>query len=250
MFKNLLRNLPPVTLNLLIINILVYIIMAVSPTASAMIDRYGALHYFSSPAFNPAQFFTYMFVHQGFTHLFFNMFALLMFGGVIERSMGSGRFLFYYISCGLGAALIQTGVFALVINHASAGLSPDAIEYSIREGYVSMTTGSDFYGTLQMRDLAILVNTPMVGASGAIYGVLLAFGMLYPNQPLYLFFIPVPIKAKWVVIGYGALELLLGISQYQSSNIAHFAHLGGMLIGLLIILYWKKKGLFNNRWFF
>lgn len=252
---NIFRNLPQVTLNLLIINVLIFIIMTLFPSLGAKIDHYGALHYFTSPAFNPAQLLTYMFIHANFTHLFFNMFALVMFGGVIERSLGSSRFLFYYISCGLGAALIQMGIFAILIGNATSGMTENQIQYSIIEGYKSLTTHTEFYGTSTMVKLALLVNTPMVGASGAIYGILLAFGMLYPNQPLYMFFIPVPIKAKWIVIGYVVLELALGIGELANpnmfaGNVAHFAHLGGMLIGIIMILYWKKKGDFRNRWFF
>ena len=197
----------------------------VAPLASD-IDRYAALYYWESTDFGVWQLFTYMFVHGGFTHLFFNMFALLMFGGIIERSLGSSRFLFYYISCGVGAALIQEGVFAIMASQYHQMFTPDQV------------------GTI-IDQASYLLQTPTVGASGAVYGILLAFGVLYPNMRMYIMFIPVPVAAKWVVLGYGVLELTMGLGNLHSS-VAHFAHLGGMLIGLLMILYWKKKGAAGN----
>lgn len=224
----MIRNLPPVTKNLLIINILIWLVQEFVPSIGMSMDRYCALYYVESPLFYPWQLFTYMFMHGGFTHLFFNMFALLMFGGLIERTMGSGRFLFFYISCGVGAALIQEGVFAIMANHL----------YGIIDNAEYITAD------IALRYQSMML-TPTVGASGAIYGILLAFGMLYPNMPLYIMFIPVPMKAKWVVLGYGVLELTMGIGNIDSS-VAHFAHLGGMLFAFLMIFYWKKKGVFHG----
>lgn len=244
MFGNLFRNLPPVTKNLLIINVLIWALCALMPSMGAKLDTYCALHYFTSPAFNPAQLFTYMFLHGGFSHLFFNMFALLMFGGVIERTMGSPRYLFYYISCGIGAALVQMGVYALMLTKYQAMFTPAEYHTIITQGYELMQNGLIFSDPT-MANLATLVNLPTVGASGAIFGVLLAFGMLYPNMPMYIMFIPVPVKAKWVVIGYGVIELVLGIGG-ANDGVAHFAHLGGMLFGFLMLYYWKKKGTFRG----
>ncbi|MDE5554358.1 MAG: rhomboid family intramembrane serine protease, partial [Muribaculaceae bacterium] len=207
-----------------------------------------ALYYIESPAFKPFQLLTYMFLHSGFTHLFFNMFALWMFGSVIERALGSKRFLIYYLSCGFGAALIQEGVFAIMVAKYHNIFSPQEFDYIITKGLQYLQLNQNYVdpsaGTLNA-----LVNAPVVGASGAIYGILLAFGMLFPNQPIYLMFIPIPIKAKWMVLGYGAIELLFGISG-TASNVAHWAHLGGMLFGVFMILYWKKRGDFNDRWYF
>jgi len=190
-----------------------------------------------------------MFLHAGFTHLFFNMFMLVMFGGIIERSMGSSRFLFYYISCGLFAALIQMGAYAVLLSSYTDIYTSEQMQEIIDTGWKYMSEGYTFTNST-LAHINSLVNGPMVGASGAIYGVLLAFGMLYPNQPLYLMFIPVPIKAKWIVLGSGVLELLLGLNNNAADNVAHFAHLGGMIAGVMLILYWKKKGVFNNHWFF
>lgn len=240
---------PPVTKNLLIINVIIWLVMGVVPSIDARLDQWCALHYFSSPAFNAAQLVTYMFLHAGFMHLFFNMFGLVMFGGVIERSMGSQRFLFYYISCGIFAALVQMGAYALVLSHYSGMFAPEQWHRIIDEGYRLSQQGYTFSDPTLAR-INSLVNGSMVGASGAIYGVILAFGMLFPNQPLYLMFIPVPVKAKYMVLGYGVLELLMGIGNSSADNVAHFAHLGGMIAGVALILYWKKKGVFNNHWFF
>ncbi len=225
-FGFLWRQLPPVTKNLLIINLIVWAaINTLGTRLGNTIVEYGALHYFSSDNFYPYQLFTYMFMHEGFTHLFFNMFALFMFGGIIERTLGSPRFLFYYISCGLGAALIQEGVFALMINHYEGLMTPipNALNYEL---------GSKIW---------MLENIPTLGASGAVYGILLAFGFLYPRQPIFLMFIPVPIQARWLVLGYGALELLQALNNNPSDNVAHLAHLGGMIFGLLMLLYWRHK---------
>lgn len=234
---------PPVTKNLLIINVIVWAAANLMPpsAASNLIDM-CALHYFTSEKFGFWQLFTYMFVQTGFTHLFFNMFALFIFGTVIERTFGSKRFMFYYFSCGVGAAIIQLGVFALAISHFAAEL-PDAMSIAnisqLQVGDpVNVETMSQYKAVM---DIYNLVNTPIIGASGAVYGILLAFGMLYPKAPLYLFFIPVPIQARWVVMGYAAIELLQGISNNAGDNVAHFAHLGGMLFGLVIILVWRKQ---------
>lgn len=222
--------------------------MALLPKVGHALDSQLALYYIESPAFKPFQLITYMFLHSGFTHLFFNMFALWMFGSVIERALGSKRFLIYYLSCGFGAALIQEGVFAIMIAKYHNIFTPQEFELIVKRGLNLIQTGYN-YTDPSAGTLNALVNGQVVGASGAIYGVLLAFGMLFPNQPIYLMFIPIPIKAKWMVLGYGVLELLLGISG-AASNVAHWAHLGGMLIGVFMILYWKKRGDLNNRWYF
>ncbi len=240
-----LNRMPPVTKNLLIVNILIFVVMAVMPPAKeALVDRYLGLHYFSSPTFNIAQPFTYMFIHAGFMHLFFNMFALIMFGPQIEWSLGSKRFLFYYISCGIGAALIQEGVFALMLTKYTAMFPPEQFDQIIREGARALSQGMDFSDPT-MSTINRLVNGGTVGASGAIYGVLLAFGMLFPNYQLMLIIPPMPVKAKWLVVGYAVIELVYGVGG-SSSGVAHFCHLGGMVAGLLIILYWKHKGLFRR----
>lgn len=222
--------------------------MALSPVIDRFLDRHLALYYFTSPAFSPVQIFTYMFLHGGFTHLFFNMFALAMFGRTIEMVMGSARFLFFYITCGICAAFVQLGVFAIYIHSLTSILPADVVSMVQTEG-LNLLRQSYNYTDPDCAALNAFINTPMVGASGAIYGVLLAFGFLFPNMPVYIFFVPVPIKAKWIVIGYFVIELLYGITG-SADGVAHFAHLGGMIFGFLLLVYWKKKGVFNNHWFF
>ncbi len=185
-----------VVVNLIIINCLGLMATTIFPTLSL----YLGLHSPQSPMFKLYQVVTYMFLHGSLSHLFFNMFALWMFGRTLENIMGAKRFLTYYMVCGVGAGLLQLGI-----------------------GVVS-----PYYLT--------------VGASGAVFGLLLAFGMLFPNAVIMLLIPPIPIKAKWFVVIYGVLELFLGMGNFSGDNIAHFAHLGGMLWGLGLLLYWRKTG--------
>lgn len=236
---------PPVTKNLIIINLIVWLAMFILPSRLGVsLESFGGLHYFTAPDFNPAQLLTYMFMHDtgGFAHIFFNMFTLFMFGMTIERALGSQRFLFYYISCGVGAALIQELTWALTWENTFVRLFANQNHIDFPEAREFMATALGHNFTSQFLNSFITV-----GASGAIYGILLAFGMLFPNQTVYLYF-AIPVKAKWMVIGWGAIELLIGLSEAagKPDGIAHFAHLGGMIFGFLIILYWKKKGTFNG----
>lgn len=184
-----------------------------------------------------------MFMHDGFTHILFNMFTLFMFGITLERVLGSGKFLFYYISCGIGAALTQEFVWALTWHDTFTKILANLNHTD----FATMSTIID-QAQAMGQDLPFLNSMLTVGASGAIFGILLAFGMIFPNMPLYIMFIPIPIKAKWMVIGYGVIELFIGLTQ-PGSTIAHFAHLGGMIFGFLIILYWKHKGAINGRYY-
>ena len=207
--------LPPVVKNLLILNVLFFLADVSLQPRGIDLTRWLGLHYITAQDFYPWQFITYMFMHGNFSHLFFNMFALWMFGYALENYWGSKRFLVYYLITGVGAALIQTGVLALEIRGMTQGLPPFAAQHYINQ----------------------IVT---VGASGAIYGILLAFGMCFPNVPIFLYFF-FPIKAKWFVIIYGVIELFAGIGG-TADGVAHFAHLGGMIFGLLLILYWRKHG--------
>ena len=240
------NSIPPVTKNLLIINTILWIATIVFNSKLHFdLNDFLGLHYWGAEKFNATQLFSYMFMHDssGISHLFFNMFSLFMFGIVLERVLGAKRFLFFYISCGLGAALIQELVW-------TATWRGSFIDIMAR---LNTTTASEIeaaFGMLAARgDVAQFQNMLCtVGASGAVFGILLAFGMLFPNQPMYLMFIPIPIKAKWMVIGYGAIELFFGVS-HTMQGVAHYAHLGGMLFGFLIIWYWKKKGVINGGWY-
>lgn len=194
---------PPVVKNLLIINLLVFMATTLLPAdVSGTIERFGAL-WFGYSDFHSYQFVTYMFMHANFEHLFFNMFALWMFGRTLEYELGPRRFLTYYMVCGIGAALIQTAI-------------------------------------------AWATSTPMVlvGASGAVMGLLLAFGMLHPNDIILLLIPPIPMKAKWFVLIYALIELFLGWR--GQGNVAHFAHVGGMLWGFLLLRWWQRKCFRNS----
>lgn len=267
--------LPPVVKNLLILNILCFLATVVLER-SLGIDLYAllGLHYFKSDLFSPYQFITYMFMHGDFTHLFFNMFALWMFGSTIENVWGSKRFIIFYFITGIGAALTHYLIIHLQLG-SDIGLiqacmqSPDLETISqliSNHKFMLSENSGDIWGqfivfkenvhNLQIypnnaaikEDISVFlsnyfnyfVSLPnVVGASGSIYGLLLAFGMLFPNSMIYIYFL-FPIKAKWFVIIFGVIELSSGIFG-SSDGVAHFAHLGGMVFGLLLILLWKRK---------
>jgi membrane associated rhomboid family serine protease len=197
-----------------------------------------ALYFPKSELFKPLQILTHMFMHADFWHLFFNMFALYMFGGILENVWGPKRFFIYYMICGLGAAFTHEAVLAIQYNQLAQSIGPENLQMVIDQGTTLFRQGQGFTDP-EMLKLQMLLNTPTVGASGAIFGVLLAFGVLFPNTQLMLLFPPIPIKAKYFVIGYGAIELYLAVTQ-PGSNIAHAAHLGGMLFGYIMIRYWRK----------
>jgi membrane associated rhomboid family serine protease len=265
------RLLPPVVKNLLIINGLFY--LATIPFETTFgIDLFKllGLHYFRSDLFQPYQFVTYMFLHEkfpNFSHILFNMFAVWMFGYLLENVWGSKRFLTYYLLTGIGAAIIQTLVnYWTMSSIDSAALaysqapSLDAFsafvknyfpQYSENEGTIRSFISSWSFSPLNSgyvnqsleyvnQLIKLRMDIPTIGASGAVYGILLAFGWMFPNMLVYVYFL-FPIKAKWIVIIYGAFELISGISNNPSDNVAHFAHLGGMLFGFFLLLYWKKN---------
>lgn len=245
-FQQIFNSIPVVTKNLIIINFLVWLFMMVCGQRMDLdVVRFGGLHYWGASDFNPAQLLTYMFMHSttDLAHILFNMFTLFMFGITLERVLGPGRFLFYYLSCGVGAALVQELVWALTWHDMFTKLlaNMNGVDFATMGAYIDHTVAMG-------QDLPFLNSLITVGASGAIFGVLLAFGMIFPNRPLFIMFIPVPIKAKWMVIGYGVIELLIGLSQ-PGSTVAHFAHLGGMIFGFLIILWWKRKGVIHGGYY-
>lgn len=233
------NNIPPVVKNLIIVNALLLFATYILERAGINLYTYLGLFFPASEHFRLHQIFTHMFMHGGIMHLFFNMFALFMFGRVLESVWGPKRFLFYYLVTGIGAALLHTGVNYLEYKSVISKLTPDQIEYVREVGTNIWTEGKNFTDPL-LSKLNVLLNTPTVGASGAVFGILLGFGMLFPNTQLMLLFPPIPIKAKYFVIGYGVLELYLGLSQ-PGSNVAHFAHIGGMLFGFILIKYWNKN---------
>lgn len=233
---------PPVVKNLIIINAIMFLaLLGLQAAFGTDLNRVLGLYYFKSPFFEPYQIITHMFMHGGLAHIFFNMFALWMFGKVLEQVWGGRRFLIYYFVTGLGAVFLHMLVTHMALN----SVMKEAVELFNVQDFDKETVRQLVQSNNPVaREIGIGLYVPTVGASGAVFGVLLAFGMLFPNTRLMLLFPPIPIKAKYFVIGYGALELWLGLTQ-PGSNIAHFAHLGGMLFGFILIRYWKhNKGTF------
>lgn len=237
-------NMPTVVKNLLIINGLFFLATVAAESQGIRLSRIFGAFYWDSQGFEPWQIVTHMFMHGGLAHLFFNMFALWMFGTAIERVWGPKRFLIYYMVTGLGAYFIHYGVIAWEANQLIAELGRDALETVKRDG-LDLWMQNKNYVDPDLAQLNRLYNRPVVGASGAVFGILLAFGMMFPNTKLIMLFFPVPIKAKYFVIGYGLLELYSGIAGGSSGNVAHFAHLGGMIFGFILIKYWSSG--YNNR---
>lgn len=262
--------LPPVVKNLLIINGLFFLATVVfAERFNIDLTNILGLHFPLSNDFRPYQVVTYMFMHGGFMHLFFNMFALWMFGNQLENYWGPKRFLTYYIITGIGAAVCHYAVVYFqieptlhLIDNYLANPSLDAFEAFLKTEHLNLSHSDvvQFINEIEQQSLsgkshemlgmsvdfmekykAHVLNTPViVGASGSVFGILLAFGMLFPNTMLYIYF-AIPIKAKWFVILYGLVELYSGIANNAGDNVAHFAHLGGMLFGFILIKYWQKN---------
>ena len=222
------RNIPTVTKNLLIINVVAFLVCFFGGSAAnggyRLNDLLG-LHFFMASDFHLYQLLTYMFMHGGWEHLFFNMFALWMFGCVVERVWGPKKFLFYYISCGVGAGIFQ--------EFAQFGQFYVMASQQIPDFSLSMLN------TVAHNSAALLNAWTTVGASGAIYAILLAFGMIFPEERIFIFPLPIPIKAKWFVTGYAAIELFMALTT-TGDGVAHLAHLGGMVFGFFMIRYWQK----------
>ena len=227
--------LPTVIKNLLIINGLFYL-------ATFTLDRIGVidlwellgLYFPASPNFKPFQIVTHMFMHGNFTHLFFNMFALWMFGNALENVWGPKKFLIYYLATGFGASAIYMAVEAFSYFSLMGNIPPEVIKDGIQTG---VQYPEEYFSYIQ--SVYEILSVPVLGASGAVFGILLAFGMTFPNVKIYLYF-AIPIKAKYFVAGYGAIELYSGIVS-SNDGIAHTAHLGGMLVGYFLIKHWRKN---------
>ncbi len=265
--------LPPVVKNLIIINGLLFLATTALPID--LIDLLG-LHYFASEKFKWYQLISYMFMHGGMAHIFFNMFAVWMFGNAIENLWGGQKFLAYYLITGLGAAFThyvivywQMQPLLGAVNDYLAHPGADALTTFLDSEYFKVSSNEilqhfnefkEEYNSLlhsgnveKAMDLSVvfieqykadyLNGQIVVGASGSLFGILLAFGMMFPNQHIYMMFIPFPIKAKYFVMGYGALELFSGIRNSPEDNVAHFAHLGGMLFGFILIKLWQKRNI-------
>ena len=223
-------HLPVVTKNIIIINVLMFVATYVLESQGVNLMRYFGLHYYLASDFRPHQFITYIFMHGGFMHIFFNMFGVFIFGQVLEQVWGPKRYLIFYLLTGLGAALAQYAIMSFEIN--------DTLR-TINEQISS--------GTLSVSDQSYLIDYKyeylnsniIVGASGSLFGLLGGFGMLFPNRELYLYFF-IPVKAKWLVIVYGALEIIAGIQNNPADKVAHFAHIGGLLVGVLLVIIWRR----------
>ena len=251
--------LTPVVRVLLILNVLVFFI-----TDESIIQQFG-LHSFLSEEFSPIQLLTHMFLHGGFGHIFSNMIGLAVFGPMLERFWGQKRFTFFYFFCGLGAALLfssinyyeMNGVYEAVRDYRASPTPENFIGFFTQHGgslYDQLAGFIDKFdaqpnsrqlvdGSLQIvnRYYTDQINQPMVGASGAIFGVIMAFGLLFPNTELFLLFPPIPVKAKYLVIAYGAVDVYSIIKQAPSDNVAHFAHIGGMLFAFILVKYWGSQ---------
>ena len=224
---NSFQTIPPVVKNLVIVNALVFFAQQIFGNE---VENLFALHDIHSVYFRPHQLLTHLFMHGGWSHLIFNMLALWMFGSILENIWGPKRFLIFYILCGLGAALLHLGVLYMEMEPVMA---------VFKQLPISQQEELRYSGNFK-------INTATVGASGAVFGCLAAFGYLFPNSLIYVYFF-IPIKAKWFVIFYAALELWLGVNNSAGDNVAHWAHLGGALVGFLLVLYWNKR---NRRHFY
>ena len=274
--SSFLGNIPPVVKNLLIINVLVFIAGSIFQSSLGInLNDIAGLHFFLSDKFNPAQLVTYMFLHANLSHIFFNMFAVYMFGRVLEQVWGPKRFLTFYLVTGIGAAVMQQIVqyielkpfldalefyktnpshedlvvllqeylqpltLEMAQNAQAFTRSYDQMSGSNPQG--AMTLSLEFVSQFRIDYLNAFIT---IGASGAVFGILLAFGMLFPNTQLMLLFPPIPIKAKYFVMIYGVMELFYGVGNFKADNVAHWAHLGGMLFGFFMIRYWRRKGIY------
>lgn len=224
-------NLPAVVKNLLIINIIFFIATLLFRDGDRylLVEHLGVF-YFDSPNFRIWQVITYMFMHSpvSYAHILFNMFALYTFGSTLEYIMGQKRFLNFYLITGLGALALQMIVQAIEVYSLTGGITIDVAQYTSTNREALNTLGEIYYA-------------PMLGASGAIFGLLIAFGMLFPNAELFILFIPAPVKAKYIIPIYIVLELVLGVAQFSGDSVAHFAHLGGALFGFILIKVWGLK---------
>ena len=221
--RGLMSNVPTAVKNLIIINVLVMIMTSLNE--NFMYEKF-ALFYPTSPFFHWWQPLTHMFMHGGFWHIFFNMYTLFIFGSVLERVWGTKKFLIFYFVTGLGSALVHTGVEWLQMQH-----------------WMSQAAEGNMAAINSIHALKV---TPTVGASGAIYGLLMGYAMLYPDSIMSLIFPPVSMKAKWFVLIFAGIELLTGVTG-TGGGIAHFAHLGGLIFGFLLIMYWKKRRTLYSR---
>lgn len=260
------NNFPPVIKNIIIINAILFGITLLMPAWANLIYTHLALFSLKSPLFEPQQIITHMFMHANFAHIFFNMFGVFMFGRVLEQIWGSKKMLIFYTVSGLGAAAIHLavnyfqmdrlmdlansfystpdyGTFKTIVDKFGTGESLSDARRILQEWfYQPDSTAYINDAKTAIRDIVVTnLGIPTVGASGAVFGLLIAFAMMFPDVELMLIFLPIPIKAKYFVPFYALLELFFGVAQFRWDNVAHFAHLGGALFGFLLVKYWKRN---------
>lgn len=238
-FRNTFNQTPMVVKNIILINAMMFLLTLVLGFKHVDLNSVLGLYYVGSSNFQPYQVVTHMFMHGGFTHILFNMYALWMFGRVLESVWGPKRFFIFYFVTGIGAAALHMFVMHIEFISLASKLDASSVNMVLQQGADLYHQGKNYANPL-LAELNQLLNTPTVGASGAVFGVLLGFGMLFPNTQLMLLIPPMPIKAKYFVMIYGAIELYLGFTR-SGGNVAHFAHIGGMIFGYILIRYWNKN---------
>ncbi|MDX1652496.1 MAG: rhomboid family intramembrane serine protease [Brumimicrobium sp.] len=245
--NNLLGNMPPVVKNLLILNVVMFIVTVLGEMQGINMTQLLGGYVFNSPFFEPYQIVSHFFMHGGFFHIFFNMFALVIFGSALEQVWGPKRFFIFYVATAVGAFLLHQFIGYLEVQSIEDKLLEAGYNlYDLRDRIVELRTGQistfeTIHGTNDLvTDYIAGISVPVVGASGAVYGVLVGFGYLFPNTRLMLLFPPIPIKAKWLVLIMVGIALLNSLESRPGDNIAHLAHLGGAIVGFIIVLIWQK----------
>ncbi len=254
--SSFLDRIPPVTKNLIIINILFWLAsVSLAQTKGIHLNDWLGLYYWEGSRFHPFQLISYMFLHgffpfmpleSSFSHLFFNMFGVFMFGRILEQVWGSKRFLIYYMVTGIGAGIIQQIVWTVELYPVAKQFA----EFTASGLQQGIGFGDHIYSADELfrwKNEVLFNSYRTVGASGAVFGLLLAFGMLFPEESVYIIPIPIPVKIKYLVVGYVVIELFFGVANFQFDNIAHFAHLGGMLFGFFLVRKWKRDDINNRR---
>jgi membrane associated rhomboid family serine protease len=249
----MLNNIPQVTRNLLLLNILVFILTLILGSKGVDLNQLLSTHAIGSPLFKPYQVVTYMFAHADFLHILMNMWLFVMLGGYLERLWGPKRFFIFFLLCGFGAFLLQNAMSAYQLFDLKAKISASGIDISTINYYISNSTSIQ-ESLIEINDMGnftqsqaslileyiMLSNASMLGASGAVFGVLAAFAILFPNQEFLLYF-AIPVKAKFLVGGYIIYEIYQSFQHNPNDQVAHLAHIGGAIAGALIVLYWRKK---------
>ncbi len=239
--NNLLGNMPPVVKNLLILNVVMFIVTVIGEQQGIRMTYLLGGYVFGSPFFEPYQMVTHFFMHGGLFHIFFNMFALVIFGSVLEQVWGPKRFFIFYIATALGAFVFHQVVGYMEFKQIEAALIADGYDmFEVNKRISELHIQGMIFTEPLLRDYQIAIGVPVVGASGAVYGLLAAFAYLFPNTQLMLLFPPIPVKAKWLVLFLVGIALFNSVRSQPGDNIAHLAHLGGAVVGFIIVLIWQR----------